>query len=584
MRSQRLTVAEALVRFVSAQEAPSGVPACGGVFAIFGHGNVAGMGPALARSKLPLHRAHNEQAMALAATAYAKAHRRGRFMACTTSIGPGATNLVTAAATARVNRLPLLLLTGEAFATRRVDPALQQVERDDDPSVTANDCLRPVSAYFDRIHRPEQLAPALERTFEVLFDPRATGPVTLCLPQDVQVELVDLPDEFFASRRWDFRRPPPDPTELTRAADAVRRVRRVLIVAGGGVRYASAEAELASFSSTTGIPVVETPAGRGVSASSRNLGSLGVTGTGPGNRAAREAELILAIGTRLTDFTTGSRALFEGKPVVHVNVDPRDAGKLRAATVVADAAAGITALHEALSGYEVDVEWASGLESEADAWWSKLREPTTAGRPSDGAVVDAVWRWARRDTTVVAASGSIPGELQKRWKTRRPDEVHLEYGYSCMGYEIAGALGVKIARPEAEVAALVGDGAYLMLNSELETSVALDRKIVVVLLDNGGFGCIHRLQRSVDSPLHGNLRARREPGDVDFVAHARSLGCEAEAVGDIAELEAALDRARGAGRTYVIVVPTDPDRGTVEGGSAWDVPSEPFADDRGKGA
>jgi 3D-(3,5/4)-trihydroxycyclohexane-1,2-dione acylhydrolase (decyclizing) len=581
MSSTRLPVAEAIVRFLAAQRVgPSGERACGGVFAIFGHGNVAGLGKALARGELPVFRGNNEQGMALAATAFAKASRRRRFMACTTSIGPGATNLVTAAAVARVNRLPLLLLPGDAFATRRVDPALQQLEVGAEPGVTVNDCLRPVSAYFDRIQRPEQLVPALEQAIRVLFDPVATGPVTLCLPQDVQAEMVEVAQSFFEPRVWTVRRPPPDAAELTRAADDVRRARRVALVAGGGVRYSGAEAELSSFATSTGMPVVETPAGRGVSGP-RGLGGVGVAGTAHANRAVDEADLVLAVGTRLSDFTTGSRVLLRDKPIVHLNIDSRDACKLDARPLVADAALGLAGLHEALNGFEIDADWGRAIEAAAERWWADLEAEPEGDLPSDGQVIDAVARWARASTTVVAASGSIPGELQKRWRNRHPDDVHLEYGYSCMGYEIAGALGTKLARPETEVVALVGDGAYLMLSSELQTSVALGQKIVVVVFDNAGFGCIHRLQRRVGSPPLANLRAQR---DVDFAANARSLGCHAEAVSGVAELDAALDRARGASSTYVIVIPTDPDRETQAGGAWWDVPSWTDAEGRGNGA
>jgi len=586
--TRRVTVAEAIVRFFEAQrDGSTGETLCGGVFAIFGHGNVAGLGLALERSELPVWRAHNEQAMALAATGYAKALRRRRFLACTTSIGPGATNLVTAAATARVNRLPLLLLVGEAFASRRVDPALQQLEADGDPSVTVNDCLRPVSAYFDRIQRADQVSSALEAAIRVLMDPVRVGPVTLCLPQDVQTELVppqSLPESFFAPTARQVRRPAPDPSELTRAADALRRSKRLAIVAGGGVRYSGAEAELASFATTIGAPVVETPAGRGVFGAA--LGGVGVAGTLPANRCVQQADTWLAIGTRLSDFTTGSRRLTlsldaadEGstspsptlpKTIVHLNVDARDAAKLGGLPLVADAAQGISALHEALAGFEVDAAWRSELEAKAEAWWSDRSREPVGTPPADGAVIDAVARFAREETVIVAASGSIPGELQKRWRNRHADALHLEYGFSCMGYEIAGALGVKMARPASEVVALVGDGAYLMLNSELQTSVALDAKLVVVVFDNGGFGCIHRLQTKVGGRPFANLRSGPP---VDLAAHARSLGCDAERVDGIEGLEAALDRARSSPRTVVIVVPTDADRTTEAGGAWWDVPS-----------
>ncbi len=569
--SLRLTTAEALVRFVGGQRFEGTMqPLCGGAFAIFGHGNVAGLGPALAHADFPVRRAHNEQAMALAATAYAKARRRRGFMACTTSIGPGATNLVTAAATARVNRLPLLLLPGDTFASRRPDPVLQQLEDPSDPSRTANECLRPVSAYFDRIERPEQIISAAERAIQVLTDPVRCGPVTLTLPQDVQVEELEVDPEWLRPQVRSIRRPAPDPLEVTRAADRIRLCRRLVLIAGGGVRYSEAEAEVEAFARAVGAPLAETAAGRGSGAGlgARNLGGIGVCGTEPANEAVRQAEVLLVLGSRLSDFTTGSGALIAGRTLVHVNVDAHDAAKHGGLGIVADVARGVEALREALTGFTVDPAWTATLEERSVAWWDDRAGEPRGDPLRDGDVVDTIAGWSTDRTTVVAASGSIPGELQKRWRSRYADTLHLEYGYSCMGYEIAGALGTKLAWPDREVVALVGDGAYLMMNSELQTSVEIGAPIVVVVLDNRGFGCIHRLQEAVGGPVYSNLRE----GHVDFAAHAASLGAHGIDVATPVELEQALEAARRTARSTVIVVKTDPDAVTQAGGAWWDVP------------
>jgi len=591
MTTVRLTVAQALVRYLMAQHVEDdGVraPLFHGVFAIFGHGNVAGLGEALAavRDRFPTLRAHNEQAMVHAAIAFAKAHRRRRLMACTTSIGPGATNMVTAAALAHVNRLPVLLLPGDVFASRRPDPVLQQVEDFTDATVSANDCFRPVSRYFDRITRPEQLLHALPQALSVLTDPADCGPVTLALPQDVQVEACDFPVEFFAERMHRLLRPGADPTALAAAATLLACSRRPLVIAGGGVHYSGACATLAQFAARFGVPVAETHAGKGALPWDHewNAGAIGVTGTAAANQLAAEADLIIAIGTRLQDFTTGSGALFHGagRPIVAINVGRHDATKFGALSLQGDARRTLDELAERLGSSvaprTADEAWSRRRAALLAEWWPAAQAATEdhgEATPSDAQVLGAVNEWIAPQGTVVCAAGGLPGELHKLWRTREPGGYHVEYGYSCMGYEIAGGMGVRLARPDREVVVLVGDGSYLMLNSELATSIALGLKLVVVLLDNRGFGCIDRLQRSCGGESFGNLlgdAASPAAPPVDFAAHARALGAVAEQVHGIGELRAALDRARAAPRTAVVVIETDPTRSTTAGGAWWDVP------------
>jgi 3D-(3,5/4)-trihydroxycyclohexane-1,2-dione acylhydrolase (decyclizing) len=587
MKTDRLTMAQALTRFLVAQRTVIDgmeLPIFAGVWAIFGHGNVAGMGEALYRFRreLPTLRAHNEQAMAHAAIGFAKASFRRRMMACTTSIGPGATNLVTAAAVAHVNRLPLLLLPGDVFANRRPDPVLQQIEDFGDGTVSANDSLRSVSRYFDRLTRPEQLIPAARRTMSVLMDPAECGPVTLALCQDVQTEAYDYPASFFEKRVWDLRRPAPDAEELSHAADLVRRAAKPLIIAGGGVLYSQASDTLAGFAERHGIPVAETQAGKSSlhDAHSLGMGSIGVTGTSAANALAAKSDLIIGIGTRLQDFTTGSWALFRNpkRRFLLLNVAAQDAGKHGAETLVADARIGLEALGKALDGHVAPKRWTQSARSLKAAWTKAaakaLQSPRGNELPSDAQVIGAAMRVLGRETTLVCAAGGLPGELHKLWKAGAPGTYHLEYGYSCMGYEIAGGLGVKLAKPDTDVLVMVGDGSYLMMNSEIATSVMLGKKLIIVVLDNRGFGCIDRLQRAtggesfnnlLEDALHGSLP------DVDFRAHAESLGAIATKVSSIAELEEALAEAKAHPRTSVVVIDTDPRVSTEAGGAWWDV-------------
>ena len=582
----RLTAAQAAVRYLASQFiAAEGAPVryFAGAWAIFGHGNVAGLGEALqvAGESLPTLRAHNEQSMAHAAIAFAKASRRRRAMVCTSSIGPGALNMVTAAAVAHVNRLPVLVLPGDVFAGRGPDPVLQQVEDFADGTVSANDCFRPVSRYFDRIQRPEQLVEALPRAMATLLDPAGCGPVTLAFCQDTQTEAWDFPAEMMEPATWSIRRPPPDGEDLRRAAECLRAARAPLIIAGGGVLYSAAEATLDQLSSATGIPVAETQAGRGALnwEHPRSLGAIGVTGTRAANAAASAADVVLAIGTRLQDFTTASRTLFaKCTRFLQVNVNAYDAHKHDSIAVVGDAREVLQQLREALAGYRVPQAWSDSVSAERVAWqeaWSRaVRPPTERARlPSDAQVIGAVGRWARNETTVVCAAGGLPGELHKLWRPADAGSYHVEYGFSCMGYEIAGGLGVKLADPGREVVVMVGDGSYLMLNSEIATAVMLGLKLVIVVLDNRGFGCINRLQKATGGAPFNNLLADcgPSPAPVDFAAHAAALGAQSEKVPDVGALSAALERARAAARTYVIVIDTDPQAATDAGGAWWDV-------------
>jgi 3D-(3,5/4)-trihydroxycyclohexane-1,2-dione acylhydrolase (decyclizing) len=579
----KLTMAQALVRYLAVQRGEDGEPLFAGVWAIFGHGNVAALGEALwaARDALPTYRAHNEQAMAHAAIAFAKASRRRRMMACTSSIGPGATNMVTAAAVAHVNRLPVLLLPGDVFANRRPDPVLQQVEDFADGTVSANDCFRPVSRYFDRITRPEQIIAALPRAMNVLTDPAACGPVTLALCQDTQAEAYDYPESFFAERVWLPRRVRPDTRELADAARLIAAAKRPLIIAGGGVHYSDATDALSAFAQRHAIPVAETQAGKSALRHDHllNMGAIGVTGTSAANALAAQADLVLAVGTRLQDFTTGSWALFgdPARKIVSLNVQPFDAGKHHAQPLVCDARAGLEALSEALGAHRGPRDWVLLGEREQARWIAnaeRVKEPTNVALPSDAQVIGAVQRAGMRSDIVVCAAGGLPGELHKLWNASQPGGYHLEYGYSCMGYEIAGGLGVKLACPDREVIVMVGDGSYLMMNSEIATAVMLGVKLIIVTLDNRGFGCINRLQRATGSESFNNLLEHARHATlpaIDFASHAASLGAAARKVSGLAELEAALHDARKADRTSVIVIDTDPLASTEAGGHWWDV-------------
>ena len=590
MNTVRLTMAQALVAHLAALRVElddgSVLPYCAGVWAIYGHGNVAGLGEALAqhRAALPVLRAHNEQAMAHAAIAFGKANFRRRIMAVSTSIGPGATNLLTAAALAHVNRLPVLLLPGDVFASRAPDPVLQQVEDFGAGDISANDAFRPLVRYFDRITRPEQILDALPRAVQVMTDPASCGPVCLALPQDVQTMAFDCPRAFLEPATLHLRRPAPDARELAAANELLTASRKPLVIAGGGVLYSCAGASLAAWATAHGVPVAETQAGKGSLAWNHplNVGAIGVTGSPAANALAAEADLVIGLGTRLQDFSTGSHALFPQAQLLSINVQPFDAGKRGGTSLVADARVVLAALRP--GSWRADEGWTSRAHQLAAQWSARVTELTTATPPAGALPYDAEVIGAVRDSAadsaghdiVVCAAGTLPAELHKLWRSAHAGGYHMEYGYSCMGYEIAGGLGVKLARPECEVVVMVGDGSYLMLNSEIATSVMLGLKLIVVVLDNRGFGCIQRLQLASGSERHNNLledsvRVGGRDVKVDFAAHAASLGAQSVHVQSVTELKAAMQRARAASTTQVIVIDTTPWRTTDDGGAWWEV-------------
>ena len=580
MTTIRLTAAQAMVRWLSVQMTEEGERFIEGVWAIFGHGNVAGLGEALYahRDVLPTWRGHNEQTMAHTAIAYAKASKRRKAMAVTTSIGPGALNVVTAAALAHVNRLPVLIIPGDVFANRAPDPVLQQVEDFQDGTVSANDCFKPVSRYFDRITRPEQLLTALPRALRVMTDPAECGPVTLAFCQDVQAEAFDYPESFFTPKVWRIRRPEPDAAELAEAIAALKAAKSPVIVAGGGVIYSGAEAELAAFATAHAIPVVETQAGKSALGhdEAMNFGPVGVTGASSANILCETADLVIGLGTRFQDFTTGSWSLFKNpaRRFLSVNVQPYDAAKHGAASLVCDAKIALQAFGKAL-GTQTWSHADARLKSDWAAATARVKAAPAAGNQlaTDQQVVGAVNRSAGRETIVMGAAGTMPGELHKIWDAA-PGGYHMEYGFSCMGYEIAGALGIKMARPAADVICMVGDGSYMMANSELATAVMMGLPFTVVITDNRGFGCINRLQKGTGGAGFNNLlddAVHVNPSHIDFVAHAGSMGARAVKAASIADLERELAAAKRADRPVVIVIDTDPWPVTEAGGNWWDV-------------
>jgi len=575
----RLTAAQAMVRWLAVQMAEDGTRFIEGVWAIFGHGNVAGIGEALhaVGEALPTRRGQNEQSMAHAAIAYAKTMQRRHAQAVTSSIGPGATNMITACALAHVNRLPVLLIPGDVFANRAPDPVLQQIEDFDDGTVSANDCFRPVARYFDRITRPEHLLSALPRAFRVMTDPANCGPAVLAFCQDVQAEAYDYPVSFFEPTVWHIRRLEPDQAELAAVVAAIRAARHPVIVAGGGVQYSGAEATLAAFAAAHNIPVVETQAGKGGLdwQNPLNFGSPGVTGAGAANAICASADLVIGVGTRFQDFTTGSWTVFRNpaRRLIAINLAAFDAAKHRALPLVSDAKIALTRISAALAKHR----FADPDLALRDVWFKATAAVTAApganALPTDAQVIGAVQRQALPNSVVMCAAGTMPGALQVLWQAS-PGGYHMEYGYSCMGYEVAGALGIKLARPEADVICFVGDGSYMMANSELATAVMLALPYIVVLTDNRGYGCINRLQIGCGGVPFNNLYAdcRVETAPmIDFVAHAAALGAHAVKAADIAQLEAEIRAARGRKVPTVIVIDSDAGPGTGVGGAWWDV-------------
>ncbi len=592
MSTRRVTMAQALVGFLKNQWVERDGKESrffAGAWGIFGHGVIAGLGQALQQNPdFRYYLCRNEQAGVHIATAFAKAKNRMAAFVCTSSIGPGATNMITGAATATINRVPVLLLPGDIFARRNVAPVLQQLESEHSQDVSVNDAFRPVSRYWDRINRPDQLPCSVVEAMRVLTSPAQTGAVTLALPQDVQSEAWDYPEEMFQKRVWHIARPEPEKSMLARAAQAIRTAKLPLIVAGGGVLYSEASQALARFVFRTGIPVGETQAGKGSLPfdHARNLGAIGVTGTPGANLAAREADLVIAIGTRLSDFTTASKTAFQNPAVrfININVAEMDAYKHAGIPLIADARVAIEQLDAALSEYRVNRQYAERIgqwrerwETETDRLYGQRHGPPI----SQAEVIGVVNRRSRPEDVVVCAAGSLPGDLHKLWRTRRPNGYHLEYGYSCMGYEIAGGLGVKMADPSREVYVMVGDGSFLMMSSEIATSVQEGCKLNIVVLDNHGFSSIGGLSQSIGShgfgtdyrlrgPESGQLDGEYVP--VDFVSIASGLGACAVRARTREEVEQALETMRGHDRTSVVVVEVDKEARVPGYESWWDVP------------
>ncbi len=583
-KTVRLTMSQALVRHLAAQriETEDGeMPLFAGVFAIFGHGNVTCLGEALeaARDQLPTWRGQNEQSMALAAIGFAKARRRRQIMVATSSIGPGATNMVTAAAVAHSNRLPVLMLAAETFANRRNDPVLQQVEHFGNPTMTVNDAFRAVSRYWDRIAHPEQILSSLPQAIATMLDPADCGPALLALCQDTQELAFDCPEAFLEPRTHRIPRPRPDREALAEAVEALRNASRPLVIAGGGVRYSLAEAELAAFAERHNLPVAETIAGRSTLVHDHpcNVGAIGVIGSASANALAAEADVVLAVGTRLQDFTTGSWTAFHHDArFVSINAARFDAVKHRAVAVVADAREAVSELGEALGEWSASAAWAKrGRDAYAD--WNRILDdacrPTNAPVPSYAQAVGAVNRKCGERDLVLTAAGGLPGELTKVWRAKSPYTFDCEFGFSCMGYEIAGGWGAAMADPGRDVIVMVGDGSYLMMNSDIYSSVLTGHKMILVVCDNGGFAIINRLQNFKGSASFNNLIRDcriKEPVAVDFAAHAASMGALSRSVSSIAELEEAIDWAKGNDRTSVIVIATDGFAWTP-GDAWWDV-------------
>lgn len=579
MKTIRLTAAQAMIKWLGVQMTEDGERFIEGMWAIFGHGNVAGLGEALhgAKDTFPTWRGQNEQTMAHAAIAYAKTRKRNRAQAVTSSIGPGATNMVTAAALAHVNRLPVLLVPGDVFANRRPDPVLQQIEDFDDGTVSANDAFRPVVRYFDRITRPEHLLTCLPRALSVMTDPVNCGPVCLAFCQDVQAEAFDYPESFFEPKVWRIRRLEPDPREVEDVVEAIKNAKRPLIVSGGGVRYSGAEQTLSSFAEKHNIPFVETQAGKGGLSymDERNFGSPGVTGSACANALCADADLVIGVGTRFQDFTTGSWTVFsaENRKLVSINLHAYDANKHLAMPVVGDARVTLEKISQGLGDTRFDLLDA-GLRSD---WIQTVSEVTAApdhdGFPSDAQVIGAVQRVSTENSVAMCAAGTMPGALQVLWLAAQ-DGYHMEYGYSCMGYEVAGAMGIKLAAPEKEVICFVGDGSYMMANSELATAVMRRIPFTIVLTDNRGYGCINRLQQGCGGAEFNNMyvdsNVEVQP-EIDFVAHAASMGAHAEKALSIADLEAKIVAARDRDIPSVIVIDTEAVTDTGAGGHWWDV-------------
>ncbi len=588
----RLTMAQALVNHLAAQFIEidgKRVRLCAGGFGIFGHGNVSCLGEALYenRDALPLYRGQNEQSMAMAGIAYAKQQLRRRFMFATSSAGPGTTNMVTAAGIAHTNRLPLLMLCGDAFLTRLPDPVLQQVEHGSDPTLSVNDAFKSVTRYWDRITHPAQIIQSLPRAINTMLDPADCGPVFLGLPQDVQGWSYDFPVSFFEERTHYIRRPAPDARDVAAAAERIKSAQKPLIIAGGGVQYSGAVKELTSFAKDHDIPVVETIAGRAnlLFEEALNCGPIGVTGSDSANALAGEADVVIAVGTRLQDFTTGSWTVFhKDATIISVNVGRHDAQKHLSMPVIGDAKLALGQLTGALGGYKADAGWCETAAQERTRWNAYVDEniaPVTkdgTNRPMSYAqVIGAVNEICDPEDRVVAAAGGLPAEVTANWRTRSIGSVDVEFGYSCMGYEISGGWGARLGQmenaPNKETIVFTGDGSYMMMNSDIYSSVLTGAKMIVIVCDNGGFAVINKLQNNTGNTSYNNLIAdcniKVAPFAVDFAAHAKAMGADSETVNSIDELKEAFGRARAADRTYVIALKVDAFEGWTQEGHAW---------------
>ncbi|WP_025769891.1 3D-(3,5/4)-trihydroxycyclohexane-1,2-dione acylhydrolase (decyclizing) [Thioalkalivibrio sp. HK1] len=584
----RLTMAQAVVRHLINQYTTidgDKVPLFAGVFGIFGHGNVTCLSEALegVQDRLPTWRGQNEQSMALAAIGYAKAKRRRQWMIATSSIGPGATNMVTAAGVAMANRLPVLLIAGDTFSNRLPDPVLQQVEHFHTPSITVNDAFKPVTRYWDRITHPAQIISSLPQAIATMMDPGDCGPAFLALPQDTQEIAFDYPQAFFDERVWTVPRPRPDRCQVIAAADLLKSAQRPLIISGGGVRYSNAEDRLAEFASARGIPIVETIAGKGSLTHYHPLhaGPIGIIGSTSANTLAEEADVILAVGTRLQDFTTGSWTAFApDAQFISINAARFDAMKHRALAVVGDARESVDELDAALGQWRADpshLERAATLFGQWDALLQAHQAPTNAPIPTYAQVVDAVNKSAGDDDTMVTAAGGLPGETAKGWRVKNPHTFDLEFGFSCMGYEVAAGWGVAMAiKGKGVPIVLVGDGSYLMMNSDIYSTVLTGHKMIVIVCDNGGYAVINRLQEFKGTPGFNNLLKDcrvlnpNDPERVDFAAHARSMGAQARHCESLAELTSALEWAKTTDKTTVLSIATDA-YSWVPGDAEWDV-------------
>ena len=585
MSTIRLTMSQALTKWMINQSIEqfdgTKAPAFAGVWGIFGHGNVAGLGEALysVKDQINTYRGHNEQGMAHAAIAFAKQNNRRQMMAVTSSIGPGATNFITACALAYVNRLPILFLPGDVFANRLPDPVLQQAENFADSTVSANDCFRPISRYFDRISRPEQLIQSLPKSMSILTDPADCGPVTLSLCQDVQAEAYDYPSSLFIPKIWKIRRQVCDQNELETVIKKIKSSKKPLLIAGGGVKYSGAENELKQLVELTGVPFAVTQAGKSCvdETNSQFVGSIGVTGSSSANQLAKDSDLVISVGSRLQDFTTGSNTLITSC-MISINIQNHDVIKHNSITLLGDAKVSLHLIVNKIGHFCISEKYKNNIQKLKSLWDEEVNKVTVKSDknslPSDSQVIGAVNRNVPRETIVIGAAGSMPGELHKLWNSHKIHGYHMEYGFSCMGYEIPAGIGVYLAEPNRPNIIFAGDGSYMMMNSELATAAMMGVSTTVVVTDNRGFGCINRLQKSTGNEPFNNLfkdSFHRDLPNIDYVSHARSMGANSEKANSLEELEILVKKCINSKEVNVIVIDTDPDQSTEAGGTWWDV-------------